>query len=206
MTEHLAIPRHSSPLSWLHAVYQPIISDSQARICPVHRISRWMEPANEDIASVPPHQPRPSSPTQSSSPPSDIINNDTIAASLSDGVAVSNGSILPRAQDLSNKDRPVSGIVPPYWSHHRNASRASHISLDQAPGITLEDHTEDPDCETSRGLWAKSVVVDDHVVVQGKTGIGSYVVWNCRIQTLDVRQRSLSRLSSLLCDAISPCS
>ncbi|GAA89293.1 PX domain protein [Aspergillus luchuensis IFO 4308] len=144
-----------------------------------------MEPANEDIASVPPHQPRPSSPTQSSSPPSDIINNDTIAASLSDGVAVSNGSILPRAQDLSNKDRPVSGIVPPYWSHHRNASRASHISLDQAPGITLEDHTEDPDCETSRGLWAKSVVVDDHVVVQGKTGIGSYVVWNCRIQTLD---------------------
>ena len=28
--------------------------------------------------------------------------------------------------------------------------------------------------------------MDDHAVVQGKTGVGAYVVWSCRIQTLDV--------------------
>lgn len=52
--------------------------------------------------------------------------------------------------------------------------------------ITLEDHAADPECETSRGLWAQSVLIEDHVVVHGKTGVGAYVVWNCRIQTLDV--------------------
>ncbi|PYH94777.1 PX domain protein [Aspergillus ellipticus CBS 707.79] len=144
-----------------------------------------MEPANEDSGSVPRQQPLPPSPSQSATPPSDPIDNPTLAASISDGIAVSNGSVIPRAQDLSNKDRPISGIVPPYWSHHRNASRASQISIEQSAGITLEDHTEDLNCETARGLWAKSVAVDDHVVVRGKTGIGSYVVWNCRIQTLD---------------------
>jgi hypothetical protein len=39
------------------------------------------------------------------------------------------------------------------------------------------------------------VAIDDHAVVQGKTGgVGAYVVWNCRIQTLEVRccQKHLS--------------
>ncbi|KAJ5899880.1 hypothetical protein N7495_004624 [Penicillium taxi] len=80
--------------------------------------------------------------------------------------------------------RPLSGVViPPYWQRHeRNASRASQSSL--AQGITLEDHTEE-DCETARGLWAQSVSIEDYVVVRGKSGVGSYVVWNCTIQTLD---------------------
>lgn len=86
----------------------------------------------------------------------------------------------------TGRDRNVSGVIPPYWSHHRNSSRASQASLEPLPPITLEDHTEDPNSETSRGLWARSVAVDDHAVVQGKTGVGAYVVWSCRIQTLDV--------------------
>jgi hypothetical protein len=53
------------------------------------------------------------------------------------------------------------------------------------PAITLEDHTEDPDSDSSRGLWAKSVTIDDHVLVEGKTGVGAYVVWNCKVQTLE---------------------
>ncbi|KAJ5291064.1 hypothetical protein N7478_000315 [Penicillium angulare] len=85
----------------------------------------------------------------------------------------------------SPKSRPVSGVVPPYWQRHtRNASRASQSSL-RSTLITLEDHTADPESETTRGLWAQSVLIEDHVVVQGKTGVGAYVVWNCRIQTLD---------------------
>jgi hypothetical protein len=65
-------------------------------------------------------------------------------------------------------------------------SRASLSSLAQSRIIRLEDHTADPDSETSRGLWARSVAIEDYVVVQGKSGVGSYVVWNCTIQTLDV--------------------
>lgn len=143
-----------------------------------------MEPANEETGSVPPPQPSSSPPQLSTSPPA--VDRDTIvAAALSDGVSVSNDSVLPQARYVSSTDRSVSGVIPPYWSHHRNISRTSQISLDQ-PAITLEDHTEDPNSETSRGLWAKSVTVDDYAVVQGKTGVGAYVVWNCRIQTLDV--------------------
>jgi len=61
------------------------------------------------------------------------------------------------------------------------------MSVEQPLGITLEDHTADPNSETSRGLWAQSVSVVDYAVVQGKSGVGAYVVWSCRIQTLDVR-------------------
>lgn len=87
----------------------------------------------------------------------------------------------------STKSRPVSGVIPPFWQRHeRSVSRASLSSLAQSRIIRLEDHTADPDSETSRGLWASSVAIEDHVVVQGKSGVGSYVVWNCRIQTLDV--------------------
>ncbi|KAH8689086.1 Phox homologous domain-containing protein [Talaromyces proteolyticus] len=118
-----------------------------------------------------------------------------IAESLSTGVSVSNGTVFPPAaatleQALSRKpDRPISGVVPPYWRHQRNFSRASLASADTArsskPAITLEDHTDDPDSATTRGLWAKSVRIDEHVVVSGRTGVGAYVVWMCNVQTLD---------------------
>lgn len=90
------------------------------------------------------------------------------------------------------KDRPISGVVPPYWRHQRALSRASLASSvdthrSSKPAITLEDHTADPNATTTRGLWARSVTIDDHVVVSGKTGIGAYVVWMCNVQTLDVR-------------------
>ncbi|KAJ5622394.1 hypothetical protein N7528_005626 [Penicillium herquei] len=88
--------------------------------------------------------------------------------------------------DVSPKTRPISGVVPPYWQRHeRNASRASQSSLARSTLITLEDNTVDPESETTRGLWAQSVSIEDHVVVQGKTGVGAYVVWSCKIQTLD---------------------
>ncbi|RAH81059.1 PX domain protein [Aspergillus japonicus CBS 114.51] len=143
-----------------------------------------MEPANEDTGLVPsPHPNSPSSePSATSSTDNTIPNTNTSPSN-----SPINGDDTPflQARDASSNERPISGIVPPYWTHHRAASRISQISLDAGPAITLEDHTEDPECETSRGLWAKSVSVDDYVVVQGKTGIGSYVVWNCRVQTLD---------------------
>jgi hypothetical protein len=104
----------------------------------------------------------------------------------------------------SSKSRPVSAVVPPWWQRHeRNVSRASQSSLRNT--ITLEDHTADPDSETSRGLWARNVAISDHCVVQGKTGVGAYVVWNCVVQTLDVsaKQRSTA-LSPLISSDFPP--
>lgn len=93
----------------------------------------------------------------------------------------------PESSASSTTSRPISSVIPPYWRRHeRNISRISQSSLRGTAPITLEDHTADPDSETSRGLWASSVAIDDHVIVQGMTGVGSYVVWNCTIQTLDV--------------------
>ena len=143
-----------------------------------------MESATEEAAPAPrpQPQPQPSPPPDETSPAQPTQTEPTPDPS---GTTAS-----PHQSPVSSpKSRPVSGVVPPYWQRHsRNASRASQSSQARSTLITLEDHTADPDSETTRGLWARSVSIDDHVVVQGKTGVGAYVVWNCRIQTLDVSQ------------------
>jgi PX domain len=109
-------------------------------------------------------------------------NNTSLQSSEVEDASDVTGALPPR------KDRPISGVVPPYWRHQRAASRASFASVASSkPAITLEDHSEDPDASSTRGLWAKDVTIDDYAVVSGKTGIGAYVVWMCRVQTLDVR-------------------
>ncbi|KAI9367468.1 Phox homologous domain-containing protein [Aspergillus egyptiacus] len=130
-----------------------------------------MEPANEETGTLPRPQPLPAPPPSASDP-------DSLPAASHTPEIGASASPSPRA-------RAVSSLVPPYWSHQRNTSRTSQISTDGGSGITLEDHTEDPNSETSRGLWAGSVNIDDYVVVQGKTGVGAYVVWNCKIRTLE---------------------
>jgi len=98
--------------------------------------------------------------------------------------------------------RPArNSVVPPYWRHHdRAANRLSGCSTDHgrpAP-ISLEDHTEEGS-EQCRALWAKSVTVDDYVVVSGTApGLGAYVVWNCIVETLEVScRRSIGGLLML---------
>lgn len=83
---------------------------------------------------------------------------------------------------------PISTpISPPYWQHHRALSHASVDSTSQPNPISLEDHTE-AHCDSTSALWAKDITVEDYVIVRGgSTGIGAYVVWNCKVQTLDVR-------------------
>lgn len=146
-----------------------------------------MDSANEESSSAP--RPQPFASAQSLPTTSTPDANDLVTTSDSNDVNVGNRTVPSGSDGVSSRDRPVSGVIPPYWHHARNSSRTSQTSqtsLDRLPAITLEDHTEDPDSETSRGLWARSVTIDDHVVVQGKTGIGAYVVWNCKVQTLDV--------------------
>lgn len=100
-----------------------------------------------------------------------------------------------------------NGIISPVYWQHADSSTISQYSLPLARGITLEDHTESPS-ETSSSLWARSIIIDSYVVVKGNpTGIGAYVVWNCKVETLDggpifIRKR-YSEFDQLRCDLIS---
>jgi hypothetical protein len=95
----------------------------------------------------------------------------------------------PESQIPNGVDRlePGSGqhTPPPYWNHGANSSASSDPSSGRLPAIILEDHTLSR--AASRGaLWAKSIAIDDYVVVHGSApAIGAYVVWNCKVQTLD---------------------
>lgn len=76
-------------------------------------------------------------------------------------------------------------LSPPYWLHQRSVSSATQASVDRSSPIVLEDNTQ-PDSPSQSSLWAKSISIDDYVIVKGSpTGLGAYVVWNCKVQTLD---------------------
>ncbi|KAJ9502412.1 hypothetical protein H2202_002478 [Exophiala xenobiotica] len=88
------------------------------------------------------------------------------------------------ASNIPGAARPIFS-PPPYWHHSRNASYSSQVSSERPPPIILEDHTLSH-AVSRAALWAKSIAIDDYVIVHGTTpGIGSYVVWNCKFQTLD---------------------
>lgn len=76
-------------------------------------------------------------------------------------------------------------LSPPYWQRRRSVSNATQSTLDRGPAITLADNTS-PLSPSQSALWAKSISIDDYVVIRGNlTGLGDYVVWNCHVQTLD---------------------
>ena len=78
-----------------------------------------------------------------------------------------------------------SSIIPPYWSHRRYESYSS-IKNTKPPPITLEDHTEES-YEESGAVWAKGVTLENYVLVSGTVpSVGNFVVWTCKIETLDV--------------------
>ena len=92
-------------------------------------------------------------------------------------------------------DNDPNGIISPvYWQHSHGGSELSsqRHSLDDEDDlrllrgtISLEDHTESFS-ETSGSLWARAITIADYVIVKGSpTGVGAYVVWNCRVETLD---------------------
>jgi hypothetical protein len=80
---------------------------------------------------------------------------------------------------------------PPYWQTDTPSASRSAIthrlsSSLKAKQIRLEDHT-DEDSDQCRALWAKSARIDGYVVVEGAVpGIGSYVVFNCVVETANV--------------------
>ncbi|KAJ8066158.1 hypothetical protein OCU04_005249 [Sclerotinia nivalis] len=103
---------------------------------------------------------------------------------------------------------PISTTIPPYWQQSQ-ARPLSYVSIDSIhpSGITLQDNTADGDEEgdtngrdKNEACWARSVVIEDYVVVNGSGiggmgkmgkglgiggGIGAFVVWNVRVDTLE---------------------
>jgi hypothetical protein len=103
-----------------------------------------------------------------------------------------NTNTSPRGYEEPGGESPVTSPItsPPYWvqSHQRSASA---ISIDSIPNgaITLQDNTDGADAK-NKACWAKSVYIEDHVVINGsRTGIGAFVVWNITVETLHVSPR-----------------
>jgi hypothetical protein len=90
------------------------------------------------------------------------------------------------AESVKPAPQPSQTPPPPYWQHQRSVSHLSQTSLDRPRPITLRDRTGSLS-STNGALWAKSISIEDYVIVRGNlTGIGAYVVWTCKVQTLDV--------------------
>ena len=94
-----------------------------------------------------------------------------------------------RSRTGSNASRLLVTDAPPFWTTTpprptRSFSALSHGSLHRPAAILLEDHSSEHN-EHTQSCWARSVRVDDYVVVSGRTGVGAYVVWHCTVGTLE---------------------
>ena len=103
----------------------------------------------------------------------------------SNGNASQHNGALKREGQQQDQDTSASVVAPIHWQHRRYESYAS-VGHTRPTPISLEDNTEEPPGVKSP-LWAKAVEIDDHTVVSGSLrGVGDYVIWNCKINTLDV--------------------
>jgi hypothetical protein len=86
----------------------------------------------------------------------------------------------------STENSPVTS--PPYWvqSHRRSVSNISVESI-QPGAITLQDNEDGENYKSNEVCWARGVHINDHVVVNSsRTGIGAFVVWNIKVETMNV--------------------
>lgn len=87
----------------------------------------------------------------------------------------------------TSQTSPRAALVPPHWSHQRHES---YISIDDErrgpTPIVLEDNTAE-ESERSSSCWARGVSIDDYTLVAGSVpNVGTFVVWSCKVDTLDV--------------------
>ena len=106
---------------------------------------------------------------------------------MDSGVSYPASSIVPAttSEDATENQASSKSYTPIYWQHRRYESYVS-IGRTKSPPIVLEDNTlETPHVKSP--LWAKAVTVDDYTIVSGSVpGVGDYITWTCKIDTLDV--------------------
>lgn len=133
-----------------------------------------------------------------SNPTTPIFNSDNGSANASRGSANLDKHRLhtsvadsARQQPSSASSRddsvasPTSITSPPYWvqSHQRSFSNISVETIADG-AITLQDNTDGGDTKND-ACWAKSVCIEDYVIVNGsRTNIGAFVTWNITVETL----------------------
>jgi hypothetical protein len=100
-----------------------------------------------------------------------------------------------RHDTASSTLSPSSITSPPYWlntrnGHQRTISNMSTESVLPAGAITLRDNEASDFDDRNSACWAKSVEIVNHTVVNGSaTNIGAFVVWNIRVEALNVSDR-----------------
>jgi len=105
---------------------------------------------------------------------------------MKDGPAGSSARPLSNNGSQQSANEDDSPISPVFWvhSHQRSVSNISVESI-ASGGITLKDNTNGDNDSKNKACWAKSVHIEDHVVINGnRTGIGAFVVWNIKVETL----------------------
>jgi hypothetical protein len=115
-------------------------------------------------------------------------------------------SIPPYWSDSHAQQQKIH-LIPHNHGHARAVSSSSVESVLPPGAITLQDNERDDDDDENeytgrrsnsselygrdrnRACWARSVQVTDYVLVNGSTtNIGAFVVWNIRVETLNVRR------------------
>lgn len=94
----------------------------------------------------------------------------------------------PPAVEDSKLEAPSYLTSPPYWLRDRSTTQSTTLSLERPPPITLKDNTDEDDdpAHAHQQLWARSITIDDYVIIKGSNAaIGAYVVWICKVETLD---------------------
>lgn len=179
------------------------------------------EEVTETGNDLPPRPATPSTkPTTSACPPQAqplySNNDDECSSDNALGTSSADGS----SQDDASSELVTSPSVtsPPYWAQGhtmhsqggtRHARTMSSVSAesDLLPGaITLQDneHDDGPDGanvygrDRNRACWAKKVDIVDYILVNGGTAnIGAFVVWNIKVETLNVRTVSWATFCTL---------
>ncbi|OAA62256.1 sorting nexin-like protein [Cordyceps fumosorosea ARSEF 2679] len=112
---------------------------------------------------------------------------------VSDGPIDQEDATINTIDDSSIHSGPAAAtIVPPYWqnvpSRRRPSTHSSDSGRPPAGAILLLDNEADEgEEERNNACWARSVEIVDHTVVNGgATNIGAFVVWNVRVETLQV--------------------
>ena len=101
---------------------------------------------------------------------------------------------------------PPPTSSPPYWlvQHPHNVSGASAESAGESGGIIMRDNESEDWGGRNSACWARSVAIPDYVVVNGSaTNIGAFVVFNIRVETINVSDCLPTSYPAEACGAIS---
>lgn len=80
---------------------------------------------------------------------------------------------------------PVS-TPPPYWQMQHSYNDPAE-SAPEAGAITMRDNESEDQGGRNSACWARSVEIPDYVIVNGSaTNIGAFVVFNIRVETMNV--------------------